>query len=109
MKKRKARKRTQWVGKVVYPNGYFRSGIVKNNIPKHDVIRIGWLKETKNNKNSTEIDSGDWELTVDEAMAVVFLLSKAILFYIFKSEQDIRLWEYQDKLKKVRIIKKAKK
>ena len=109
MKKEKKTK-TKWMGKVVYKNGFFRSGIVKNNKPKkHDVIRVQFKKETPRGKTGLSINNEDWHLTLDEAMAINFLISKAILIYTFQSPQDVRLWEYQDKIKTLRIINKSKK
>lgn len=102
------KKRTKYVGEIRYANGYFKSGIVKNNKPKkHDVIRITFSLSKENSKTSTFIRSETWDLTLDEAMAVNFLLSKAILFYTFKAPQDVRLWEYQDDKKTLKVAKYA--
>jgi len=100
------RKRTKWVGQVIYPNGFVRSGIVKNNNPPHDVIRFQLYKEKKIDKDNVRVDNDNFEMTVDEALALAFVLIKAIMFYIFDAPKDIRLWEYGDKIKTVRITKK---
>ena len=98
--------RTKWIGKVIYQNGFFRSGIVKNNKPKkHDVIRIQFEMERPRGKTGISINKEDWHLALDEAMVVNFLLSKAILIYTFQAPQDVRLWEYQDKIKTLKVGK----
>jgi len=105
----KKKTRTKWVGRVEYVNGYFRSGIVKNNKPqKHDVIRVQFQVARPKGKTGVSIDTEDWHLALDEAMTVNFLLSKAILIYTFQSPQDVRLWEYQNKIKTLRVVKKRK-
>jgi len=98
------KKKTKWVGKVDYENGFFRSGVVKNNIPKHDVIIIQFKKEIKKNKKIF-IDKDDWCLALDEAMVVCFLILKSILYYVFNLKKDIRLLEYEDELKTLKIKK----
>ena len=105
----KKKTRTKWVGLIKYENGFFRSGIVKNNKPKkHDVIRVQFRKEIPRGKTGISIDIEDWHFTLDEAMAVNFILSKAILIYTFQAPQDVRLWEYEDKLKTLKVVKKKK-
>jgi len=99
----KKTKKTKWLGKIIYPNGFFRSGVVKNNIPPHDVIRFQFYREKK---DGVQINNEDVEMAVDEALALAFLLIKAVLFYIFDSPENIRSWEYKDKIKTSRIIKK---
>lgn len=103
---REKKPRTKWIGKIVYQNGFLRSGIVKNNKPKHDVIRIQFEIMRPRGKTGVSIERDDWQLTLDEAMAVNFLISKVILFYIFQTSQDVRLFEYQDKIKKLKVAKK---
>ena len=104
MKKR----RIKWIGKVQYKNGFFRTGIVKNNKPKHDVIRLEW-KLTEERKSGASIENHISDFAIDEAMTVNFLLSKAILIYIFQAKQDIRLWEYQDEINTLKVCQKKKK
>jgi len=102
MKKKKTK--IKWVGRVDYENGFFRSGVVKNNTPKHDVISIQFKKEIKKNK-TLFIDKDDWYLALDEAMVVCFLILKSILYYVFNLKKDIRLLEYEDELKTLKIKK----
>jgi len=100
------RKRTKWIGQVIYPNGFYRSGIVKNNNPPHDVIRFQLYREKKIDKDSVQIDDDNFEMAVDEALALAFLLIKAVMIYIFNAPEDIRLWERKDKIKTLKAIKK---
>lgn len=103
----KKKKRTKWIGQVIYSNGFFRSGIVKNNTPPHDVIRFQLYKKEKIDKDTIHIDNNNLEMTIDEALASAFVLLKAIMVYIFRASEDIRLWEYKDKIKTLRVIKKG--
>jgi hypothetical protein len=87
MKKR----RTIWIETVVCSNGFIRSGIVwNNNKVKHDVIRLQMVK-IKNKKYVTD----NFEVTVDEAVLMSYLLNKAVFLYLSRSKEDIRSWEYK--------------
>ena len=105
MKEKKGKKRTTWRGQVLFKNGWFRSGTIKNNKPKHDCITIEFRKDTPHGK-SVSFQQERWDLTLDEAVATAFLLNKAILLYLLKSKHNIRLWEYENLTKTLRIVEK---
>ena len=110
MSKINVKKRTTWRGQILFKNGWFRSGTIKNNKPKkHDVIAIEFRKNIYHDKKPVSVQQERWDLTVDEAIGMAFLLNKSLLYYFFKHKKNIRLWEYDDMVKTLRTVKRRRK
>lgn len=74
--------------------GFFKAGIVKNNKPKiYDVIRLWIRKYRKVDRNGLFIRQMKLDLTVNEAMSLIFVLQKALTIYGFKHNDQIKNWE----------------
>jgi len=86
------RRRCKYIGEVRYSNGFFKCGVIKNP-HKADVIRVWTRFKEQKDKDSISIHEDKQDFAVDEAIAVSFLLQKAVMHYIFKNKNDIRDWE----------------
>ena len=88
------RKRCRYISRVKYSNGIFKAGIIKNNNPKYDVIRLWiYLKRQSDDGKSISIENQKIDLTVDEALAVNCLLNDAIWRYMNRHIDEVRNWE----------------
>lgn len=78
-----------------FGNGFFKAGIIKDNKPKHDVIRL-WIKsQRKTSKTSVSIIDEKFDFTLDEAIYLLGTLQYAVAVYANKNWEEIRSWEYK--------------
>ena len=93
------KKRTKWLLKHIYSNGYIKSGIIYNNPVKCDVIAFEY---TFTDNKTKKVCCSSKELSIDEALVWIGTLTRAVSNY---TENNSKIYLKRSHIK----IKKTKK